>query len=61
MEQLACTGLRNSMAFYPRLDWALHNNQEFLEAARRESLPGFLVTSWGGTGSECLFSFLVEA
>ena len=55
MEQLACTGLRNSEGFYPRFGWALHNNQEFLEAARRTKLPGFLVTSWG---APCLYSFL---
>jgi len=55
IQQIACTGLRNSGRFYPDFERAIENAKNFLTAAREENLMGFLVTAWG---CECLFSFL---
>ncbi|MGB9768808.1 MAG: beta-N-acetylhexosaminidase [Dictyoglomus turgidum] len=57
-KELACPGLSNWNRFYPNFDIALTNITNFLIPARKEKLPGFLLTSWGDDGAECLYSFL---
>ncbi|MCS7201727.1 MAG: beta-N-acetylhexosaminidase [Dictyoglomus sp.] len=57
-KELACPGLSNWLRFYPNFDIALGNLRNFLTSAKKEKLPGFLITAWGDDGSECLFSFL---
>ncbi len=57
-KQLACPGFSNWNTYYPNFEDALKNIRNFLKAARKKKLPGFLVTSWGDDGAECLFSFL---
>jgi len=37
---------------------AMGNITNFIEAARQEKLPGYMVTAWGDDGEECLFSFV---
>uniref|UniRef100_A0A7V3RFN6 Beta-N-acetylhexosaminidase n=1 Tax=Mesoaciditoga lauensis TaxID=1495039 RepID=A0A7V3RFN6_9BACT len=56
--QIACPGLSDWNTYYPNFDVALSNIDNFLGAAKEERLPGFMVTSWGDDGQECLFSFL---
>lgn len=56
--QIACPGAANWNRYYPNFQVALENIKNFLEAARDEKLPGFLLTAWGDDGEECLFSFL---
>lgn len=57
-KELACPGLSNWARFYPNFDIALGNLKNFLTCAKKEKLPGFLITAWGDDGSECIFSFL---
>ncbi len=57
-KELACPGLSNWSRFYPNFDIALANLKNFFAPAKREKLPGFLITAWGDDGSECLFSLL---
>lgn len=57
-KELACPGLSNWAKFYPNFDIALGNLKNFLTCAKKEKLPGFLITAWGDDGSECIFSFL---
>ncbi|ACK41551.1 MULTISPECIES: beta-N-acetylhexosaminidase [Dictyoglomus] len=57
-KELACPGLSNWNRFYPNFDIALTNITNFLIPARKEKLLGFLLTSWGDDGAECLYSFL---
>jgi len=56
--QIACPGLSDWNTFYPDFKTALSNVKNFIGAAKDENLPGFMVTSWGDDGQECLFSFL---
>ncbi len=56
--QIACPGLSDWNTFYPNFKTALSNIENFMQAAKEEKLPGFMVTSWGDDGQECLFSFL---
>jgi len=56
--QIACPGLSDWNTYYPNFDVALSNINNFIKAAKAENLPGFMVTSWGDDGQECLFSFL---
>ena len=56
--QIACPGLSDWNTFYPDFKTALSNIKNFTNAAKEEKLPGFMVTSWGDDGQECLFSFL---
>ncbi|MGC9172815.1 beta-N-acetylhexosaminidase [Athalassotoga sp.] len=56
--QIACPGLSDWNTFYPDFKTAITNVKNFIDAARDENLPGFMVTSWGDDGQECLFSFL---
>lgn len=58
LEQIACPGLSNWNRYYPNYQTALENLTNFLTAARDERLPGFLITTWGDDGGECLFSLL---
>jgi hexosaminidase len=57
-QQIACPGLANWNKYYPNFNVALENIKNFITAARKENLPGFLLTAWGDDGEECLFSFL---
>ena len=57
-EQVVCPGFSNWNRYYPDFDTALKNLENFLTAARKEKVLGFLVTAWGDDGEECLFSFL---
>jgi len=57
-QQIACPGLSNWNRYYPNFKVALENVKNFLTAAKKEGLPGFLLTAWGDDGEECLFSFL---
>ena len=56
--QVACPGLSDWNTYYPNFDDALINIRNFVGAAKEENLWGFLLTSWGDDGQECLFSFL---
>lgn len=56
--QVACPGFNNWNRYYPDFSTALTNIRNFLSAARKEKILGFLVTAWGDDGEECLFSFL---
>jgi hexosaminidase len=56
--QVACPAVANWNRYYPNFQVAIENMRGFLEAAREERLPGFLLTAWGDDGEECLFSFL---
>ncbi len=56
--QIACPGLSDWNTFYPNFKTALSNIENFMQASKEEKLPGFMVTSWGDDGQECLFSFL---
>lgn len=56
--QIACPGLSDWNTYYPNFEGALVNVKNFIDAAKEEELSGFLVTSWGDDGQECLFSFL---
>lgn len=56
--QIACPGLSDWNTFYPNFKTALSNVKNFIDASKEEKLPGFMVTSWGDDGQECLFSFL---
>ncbi|BBJ28444.1 beta-N-acetylhexosaminidase [Athalassotoga saccharophila] len=56
--QIACPGLSDWNTFYPNFKIAISNVKNFIGAAKDENLPGFMVTSWGDDGQECLFSFL---
>jgi len=56
--EIACPGLSNWNRFYPNFDVALANITNFLIPAKKEKLTGFLLTSWGDDGAECLYSFL---
>ncbi|MGC9217864.1 MAG: beta-N-acetylhexosaminidase [Athalassotoga sp.] len=56
--QIACPGLSDWNTFYPDFKTAISNVKNFIGAAKDENLPGFMVTSWGDDGQECLFSFL---
>lgn len=56
--QIASPGLSNWRSFYPDYETALTNLNNFLLAAKKKRLKGFLVTAWGDDGEECLFSFL---
>ncbi len=56
--QIACPGLSDWNTFYPDFKTAISNVKNFIGAARDENLSGFMVTSWGDDGQECLFSFL---
>lgn len=56
--QIACPGLSDWNTYYPNFDDALINIRNFVGAAKEENLWGFLLTSWGDDGQECLFSFL---
>lgn len=57
-QQIACPGLSNWNRYYPNFNVALENVKNFITAAKKENLPGFLLTAWGDDGEECLFSFL---
>ncbi len=57
-KEIACPGLSNWDRYYPNFDIALANITNFLTPAKKEKLPGFLLTSWGDDGAECLYSFL---
>ncbi|MBO3767811.1 MAG: beta-N-acetylhexosaminidase [Thermoproteota archaeon] len=57
-QQIACPGLANWNRYYPNFDVALENVKNFITAAKKENLPGFLLTAWGDDGEECMFSFL---
>ncbi len=56
--QIACPGLSDWNTYYPNFESALTNVRNFISAAKEENLHGFLVTSWGDDGQECLFTFL---
>ncbi len=56
--QIVCPGFSNWNRYYPDFDVALENLRNFLGAARKEDVLGFMVTAWGDDGEECLFSFL---
>lgn len=57
-KEIACPGLSNWNRFYPNFEVALANITNFLIPAKKEKLTGFLLTSWGDDGAECLYSFL---
>lgn len=57
-KEIASPGLSNWNRYYPNFDIALANITNFLIPAKKEKLPGFLVTSWGDDGAECLYSYL---
>ncbi|HHW57511.1 MAG TPA: beta-N-acetylhexosaminidase [Clostridia bacterium] len=57
-KEIACPGVSNWNRYYPNFEIALGNIRNFLRPARKEKLPGFLLTSWGDDGAECLYSFL---
>ena len=56
--QLACPSLSNFGKLCPNYDVATSNMRSFIAAARKNRLPGFLITAWGDDGAECLFSLL---
>jgi len=56
--QIACPGYSNWNRYYPDFETALKNISNFLEAARKEGILGFMATAWGDDGEECLFSYL---
>lgn len=58
LRQVVAPGLWNWNRYYPDFPTALGNLENFLSAAKDESVEGFLITAWGDDGSECLFSFL---
>ncbi len=55
-KQLACPSLHSYGTYYPDYDDALKNIGGFLGAASGHGLNGFLITTWGDQGSECLYS-----
>lgn len=57
-KEIVSPGLSNWNRFYPNFDIALANITNFLNPARKEKIPGFLITSWGDDGAECLYSYL---
>ncbi|HPU43132.1 MAG TPA: beta-N-acetylhexosaminidase [Dictyoglomaceae bacterium] len=57
-KELACPGLSNWGRFYPNFGIAISNIKNFLLPAKRKKLPGFIITSWGDDGAECLHSYL---
>jgi len=57
-QQIVCPGFANWGKYYPNFETAMGNVTNFIEAAKEEKLPGYLVTAWGDDGEECLFSFL---
>ncbi len=56
-KQIVAPGFHNWACFYPHFGKAIRNLKNFLEAAKKK-VEGFLVTSWGDDGGECLFTFL---
>lgn len=54
LQQIVCPTIRASETFYPMFARAEGNVWTLLEAARRAGVPGFLQTSWGDMGNECL-------
>lgn len=54
--QVVAPGLSNWNRFYPDFQLALTNLKLFLQVAREEGVPGFLLTSWGDDGAECLYA-----
>ncbi|MGQ9479309.1 MAG: beta-N-acetylhexosaminidase [Thermoproteota archaeon] len=57
-KQVVCPGLSNWNRYYPNFKTAVENMRNFLSAARKEGVYGFMLTAWGDDGEECLFSFL---
>jgi hexosaminidase len=57
-KEIASPGVSNWGRFYPNFDIALTNITNFLRQAKKENLPGFLLTAWGDDGAECLYSYL---
>jgi hexosaminidase len=55
-KQYAAPGMSNWGGFYPEYPVALANNRLFLKAAADAGVDGFLLTSWGDDGAECLYS-----
>ncbi|MFH1422045.1 MAG: beta-N-acetylhexosaminidase [Planctomycetota bacterium] len=53
--QIVAPGLSNWGRFYPDFDNALLNLERFLKTAREHKVPGFLITSWGDNGAECMY------
>lgn len=58
MKQIISPGFQDWARFYPNFEEAIPNLKNFLEAAKEKGVEGFLVTSWGDEGRECLYSFL---
>jgi hexosaminidase len=56
--ELYCPGLSDWNTYYPDFNTALPNMRNFSIASIQEDINGFLLTSWGDDGQECLFSFL---
>lgn len=56
--QVVCPGFNNWNRYYPDFDVAIVNINNFITAAKKVGVLGFLVTAWGDDGEECLFSLL---
>ena len=58
--QLLCPGFSNWRTFYPNFEKAIANLKGFLAGAEKFGLDrkimGFMTTSWGDDGAECLYS-----
>ncbi len=57
-KQIVCPALNNWSTFYPDFESAIRNVDSFITAAEVEQLPGYMITAWGDSGQESLFSFL---
>jgi len=55
-QQLVCPGFSNWGRFYPDYKFALKNIKNFITAGKEKNVVGFLVTSWGDDGAECMYS-----